>query len=220
MFKKLAIVFFPLIFFSGCLNYIQDVQLYPDGSGEMVIQYWMKLPDAESLKALSKIGIFDTSAIQNEFSSSYTKIQNISVYTDSTDSTQHVKIRLSFTNIDSLNNMKVFAEYRFSLVDGAAGQKIFTQFIPPFATGFGIEGSNYFVTYKYTFYGEIISSNAEKQKDRTLTWSYNLSQIGRGKTITVTFKPFRLKETPKWIYYTAGFVLLIVIFFLFRRKKG
>jgi hypothetical protein len=218
VFKKLAIVFLPLMLFSGCLNYIQDVQLYPDGSGEMVIQYWMKLPDAESLRVLNKIGIFDKDAIQKEFSSPFVKIQNISVYTDSTDSTQHVKIRLSFINIDSLNNMKVFSEYKFSLGDGAAGQKIFTQFIPPFATGFGIEGGNYFVTYKYTFYGEIISSNAEKQNDRTLTWSYNLSQIGRGKTINVTFRPFRLKETPKWIYYTAGFVLLIVVFFLFRKK--
>jgi len=219
-FRKIPIwVFLSLFFFPGCLNYIQDVQLYPDGSGEMVIQYWMKLPDSESLKVLDRIGIFNKDAIDKEFSSEYTKVQNISVYKDSTDSTQHVKIKLSFTNIDSLNTMKVFSEYEFSLVDGAAGLKVFTQFIPPFATGFGIEGKNYYVTYKYTFYGEIISSNAKEKQGRTQIWNYSLAEIGRGKTISVTFKPFRLKETPPWIYYIAGFVFLVVIFFLFRRKK-
>jgi len=46
-----------------------------------------------------------------------------------------------------------------------------------------------------------------------------LDEIGKGKTISVTFKPFKLKETPYWIYILAGLVLLIVIFFLVRKKK-
>lgn len=216
--KKL-LIFIPVFLIAGCLNYIQDVQLFPDGSGTMIIRYWMKLPNSESVKTLDKVGIFIPDSIRSEFSSKYSKVENVVVHTDTTDSTIHSRIDLSFTNIDSLDKAKAFSELKFSLKDGAAGQKVFTQFIPPIATGFGIDGSNYHFTYKYTFYGEIITHNAQKADDRTLTWSYTLAEIGRGKTISVTFKPFKLKETPYWIYIISGFVFLVVIIFLFRKKK-
>ena len=176
------------------------------------------MPDSASIKILNRIGIFNADSIRNEFSSKYTKIENVEVFSDTTDSTTHAVIKLSFSNIDSLNYIKAFSEANFSLRDGAAGQKIFSQFIPPIETGFGIDGSNYNVTYKYVFSGDIITHNAQKVEGQTLIWHYTLAEIGRGKTISVTFRPFKLKETPFWIYIVSGFVLLIVIIFLFRKK--
>jgi hypothetical protein len=217
----LKVVFFISLFFfiSGCLNYIQDVNLYADGSGKMRITYWMKLPDPENVKVLDRIGLFNADSIRSEFTSKYNKIDDINVYSDTTDSTTHAIIELSFQSIDSLNNSKAFASSNFSLKDGASGQKVFTQFIAPIATGFGLDGSNFNVTYKYTFAGDIITDNATSKDGRTLIWKYSLSEIGNGKTISVTFKPFRLKETPYWIYVLMGLVLLIVIIFLVRKKK-
>jgi hypothetical protein len=208
-----------LVFISGCLNYTQEVHLYPDGSGTMKINYWMKLPEKEDTTTINKIGIFNPEMIQREFESEYSAINNIEVYIDSTDSTTHALIELSFTHVDSLNKTKAFADAKFSLRDGAAGQKVFTQFIPPIATGFGIDGSAYIVSYQYRIYGDIITHNAHLKEDQTLTWKYSLAEIGSGKTISITFKPYKLKETPYWIYILSGFVLLIVIIFLFRRKK-
>jgi LPXTG-motif cell wall-anchored protein len=118
-----------------------------------------------------------------------------------------------------LNTANAFAQSKFLLEDGASGQKIFSQFIPPVTTGFGMDGSAYQVTYNYDIRGEIITHNATNKSGNNLTWSYSLSEIGRGKTISVTFKPFKLKETPYWIYILAGLVLLIVIFFLLRKRK-
>jgi hypothetical protein len=217
--KKILFLPFLFLFFSGCLNYIQDVQLYPDGSGKMHIHYWMPLPDSQGVKIIENIGFFQKDSIKNEFSSPFTTIENIEVYSDSTDSTTHAEIELSFSRIDSLNKTKAFADAGFSLKDGAARQKVFTQFISPIATGFGINGENFRVTYKYTFSGEIITHNATSVEDRTLIWSYTLNEIGSGKTISVTFMPYKIKETPFWIYALSGTVLLIVLFFLFRRKK-
>ncbi len=185
----------------------------------MKINYWMKLPDVEDTSIVAKIGFFNSDSIRSEFTSPYNKIENIEVYTDSLDSTTHAIVTLTFDNIDSLNNAKAFINQNFSLKDGAAGQKIFTQFIPPVATGFGIDGNSFHVTYKYTFYGKIITHNAQIVDDRTLTWKYTLAEIGSGKTISVTFQPFKIKETPYWIYALSGVVLLIVLFFLFRKKK-
>ena len=218
--KKLLLLIVPLlILLQGCLNYIQDINLYADGSGRMRITYWMQLHDNESLQILDKIGLFNPDSIRSQFSSAFNKITDVEVYTDTTDSTIHAKMEMTFNHIDSLNNTKAFSDAHFSLEDGAAGQKIFTQFIPPIATGFGFDGSDFKVTYKYTFGGEIITHNATKTDGRVLIWEYNLSEIGGGKTISVTFKPYKLKETPYWIYILSGVVLLIVIIFLFKKKK-
>lgn len=212
-----AAVLFTVI--SGCINYMQDTQIYPDGSGKMKIHYWMSLPDSESVRVMDNIGIFREDSIRSEFSSPYINIENVKVYTDSIDSTSHAEIEFSFPHIDSLNKTRAFADANFSLKDGAAGQLVFSQFIPPIATGFGIDGSAFFVTYKYKFSGEIITHNATGTEKNTLVWNYSLAEIGKGKTISVTFRPYKIKETPYWIYYLAGLVLLIVIIFLFRKKK-
>ncbi|MGE5805667.1 MAG: hypothetical protein ACM34M_07755 [Ignavibacteria bacterium] len=220
--KNIVSVLLISVFFTGCLNYIQDVQLYPDGSGKMAISYWMPLPSIEGSAMLDKmgIGIFNPDSIKNGFSSPYSTIENIEVFTDSSDTTIHAAVELSFTHIDSLNKTKAFKDSKFSLKDGAAGQKIFSEFIQPFATGFGFDEGAYEVIYKYKFSGDIITHNAVKTEGRNLIWQYKLSEIGSGKTISVTFPRYKLKETPYWIYILSGFVLLVVIIFLFRKKKS
>lgn len=217
--KKYFSIAFLVVVLTSCLNYEQKVLIYPDGSGNMEIHYWMNVPDSIVAKSVSNLGIFIPDSIRNEFSSPFVKIVDIATYSDTTDSTIHSIIKIEFSSIDSLNTIKAFAQSEFSLKDGASNQKIFTQFIPPVTTGFGIDASKFFVKYVYEIRGDIITHNAIDQKKNTLTWQYNLSEIGRGKTISVTFKPYKLKETPQWIYYLASLVLLVVIIYLFRKKK-
>lgn len=208
-----------MLSFTGCLNYEQKTTIYPDGSGNMQIDYWMKFSDTSSVATILTLEIFNPDSIRKEFSSKFINIINVTTYSDTIDSTIHANIELSFNNVDSLNTANAFSQSKFLLEDGASGQKIFSQFIPPVTTGFGIDGSDYRVTYNYEIRGDIITHNATNKSGNNLTWSYSLSEIGRGKTISVTFKPFKLKETPYWIYILAGLVLLIVVFFLLRKKK-
>jgi hypothetical protein len=217
--KFLLILSVTTLLVTGCLNYVQDTTIYPDGSGKMRINYWMNVTDTSKVATILNLEIFNPDSIVKEFSSPFVKILNVTTYSDSTDSTVHANIELSFNHVDSLNTVNAFIQSRFSLEDGAASQKIFSQFIPPVTTGFGIDGSAFRVTYNYDIRGDIITHNATNKSGNNLTWSYSLSEIGRGKTISVTFKPYKLKETPYWIYILAGFVLLIVIFFLVRKKK-
>ena len=209
------LIFTFLMLASGCLNYYQEVKLYPDGSGYMHIDYWMKILGKERKIVIDDIGIFNPDSIKSQFNSPHTTLENVVVYSDTTDSTTHAIIDFSFTHIDSLNNTKAFSDSKFSFVKNASGQIIFTQFISPIATGFGIDASSFSVNYVYNFSGDIITHNAHKSSGRKLTWEYNLSEIGGGKTISVTFRPFKLKETPLWIYYLSGAVLLLVLIFLF-----
>ncbi len=186
----------------------------------MKIDYWMMLPDKESIEFVDKLGIFNPDSIRSQFSSPFSKIENVEVYKDTIDSTTHAIIEFSFSNIDSLNKSKAFSDYHFKFTQSSSGLINFAQFVPPIATGFGIDANNYSVTYKYTFPGDIITHNAQEVSGRTLTWKYKLSEIGGGKTISVTFKPFKLKETPTWIFWLSGFVLIVVIYFLIRKRKN
>jgi len=214
------LLFLIVVSFSSCLNYYQEVTLYPDGSGKMRIDYWMKFVNEESEKVVDNLGIFNPDSIKSGFQSIYSKVENVNVYRDTTDFTTHAVIDLSFTHIDSLNNTKVFSEYKFSFVEKTGGQIVFSQFIPPIATGFGIDASAFTVTYKYTIPGDILSHNAHQVSGKSLTWRYSLSEIGGGKAISVTFQPYKLKETPVWIYILSGAVLLLVIFFLLKKRKS
>jgi len=208
------------LFLNSCLNYYQEVTLYPDGSGKMRIDYWMKFINEESEKVVDNLGIFNPDSILSGFQSIYSQVENVNVYRDTTDSSTHAVIYITFNHIDSLNKTKVFAEYNFSFIEKTGGQVVFSQFIPPIATGFGIDASTFSVSYKYIIPGEILSHNANEVSGKSLTWRYNLSEIGGGKTISVTFQPYKLKETPVWIYFLSGAVLLLVLFFLLKKRKS
>lgn len=218
--KIISVVFSFIFFLNGCINYEQNTTLKIDGSGTMTIHYWMHTPDSISFAFIDNLGIFTEDTLFSKFNSPFSEVQSIEVYSDSTDSTTHSVINIKFNHIDSLNYNKAFSEFNYTFQDGAPGQKAFSQFIPPVATGFGIDASQYLVSYKYNFQGEIITHNATNIDGNTLIWKYTLAEIGKGKTIVVTFRPYKLKETPVWIYYTAGFVLLIVFYYLVRKRKN
>ena len=58
----------------------------------MKIDYWMMLPDKESIEFVDKLGIFNPDSIRSQFSSPFSKIENVEVYKDTIDSTTHAII--------------------------------------------------------------------------------------------------------------------------------
>ena len=206
------------VFLYGCLNYTQITTIKKDGSGSMFIHYWMKWTSQKDSLIAGQLGIFTKDKIQKEFTSKFSQIKNVEVYKDLSDSTIHSKVELSFNSLDSLNSMPAFKNSALSIKDGPKNTKIFTQFIPPIATGFGITTKNFSLTFIYYLPGEILSHNATEISNNRVTWKYTPDEIGIGKYITATYRPFKLKETPAWIYYCALTVLIIVVIFLFSKR--
>ena len=208
-----------LLLLSGCLNYIQDVNIYPDGSGKMSIHYWSNLPydiDSEQLKNLT---FFNSDFLKKEFTSDYYKLDGIKVLTDSLDGTTHAIIDISFDSIDSLNHSKTFKNSNFLLVEDNEGIMTFTQNVPPVSYDLKTDSSKYSITYKYTFYGKVYEDNSHEKEGNTLIWKFKPSEIDSNKTIYAKYKPFKLKETPEWIFILTGVIIIIVLFFLLRKSK-
>jgi hypothetical protein len=202
----------------ACLDYTQITTIKTDGSGNMFIHYFMKWNNQKDSTIVEKLGIFNKDSVYKEFLSSYSSIKNVEVYEDLADSTIHAKVEFVFNSLDSLNNTRAFKNSALSIKEGPKNTKIFSQFIPPIATGFGIETKSFSLTYVYYLPGEILSHNATEISKNKLTWKYSLNEIGTGKHITATYRQFKLKETPLWIYISALFVLVIVVIYLFSKR--
>ncbi|MBM4170754.1 MAG: hypothetical protein FJ214_02650 [Ignavibacteria bacterium] len=215
---KNIFAFIFLITLSSCLNYTQITTIKLDGSGNMFIHYWMQWTSTKDSIIVEQLGLFDKDSVYKEFTSQYNNITNVEVYRDFNDSTIHSKIEFQFSSLDSLNSIQVFRDSKLSIKDGEKNTKIFSQFIKPIATGFGIENSKFSLTYIYYLPGEILNHNATEIERNKLIWKYNLSEIGSGKFVTATYRPFKLKETPDWIYISALFVLVIVVIYLFNKR--
>ena len=210
---------FPLLLLlSSCLNYTQITTIKTDGSGNMFIHYWIKWATPKDSSIVEQLGIFSKDSVAKEFSSEYSAITNVEVYKDPADSSIHAKVELNFNSLDSLNLTPAFRKSELSIKDGSKNTKIFSQFIPAIATGFGFESKNFSITYIYYLPGEILSHNATEIVRNKLTWKYSLDEIGTGKFITATYRAFKLKETPTWIFICALFVLVVVIIYLFSKR--
>jgi hypothetical protein len=216
--KRIFPAFLFLLTFSGCLNYTQVTTIKKDGSGNMFIHYWMKWTSSRDSIIVEQLGLFEKDSVYKEFTSDFNVINNVEVYRDFSDSTIHAKVEFGFNSLDSLNQLPAFKDSKLSIKNGENNTKIFSQFIAPIATGFGMKSKNFTMTYTYYLPGEILSHNATEISRNKLTWQYYLDEIGTGKFISATYRPFKLKETPSWIYYSALFVLIIVVVYLFSKR--
>ncbi len=217
-FSKLLLLI-SLFFLTSCLNYNQITTIKTDNSGKMYVHYWMHMdPELDSL-LLTKLGLFNEDSLRKNFTANYTQLNYTTVYHNYQDSSLHAQIEFEFTNFDSLNLLQFFKHSELSVKEGPEDTKIFSQFIQPITTSFGLYNNNLAVRYIYYLPGEIISHNAHSLSRNKLTWDFNLENIGTGKTITANYIPFKLKETPIWIYTLAGLVIIIVLVFLLKKSK-
>lgn len=185
----------------------------------MFIHYFAKFRTPSDTTLYNEIGVFDSLSISKEFTSKFTEIESIVIFNNFTDSTIHAQIEFTFTKFDSINSVPALKGANFRVEAGPSATKIFSQFISPFFTPFGVEKTELNLKYIYYLPGKILSHNANSISNNKLEWNFNLEDIGRGKLITATYKPWKLKETPTWIYILCLLVLITVTVYLFSKKK-
>ena len=145
--KRIFPAFLFLLTFSGCLNYTQVTTIKKDGSGNMFIHYWMKWTSSRDSIIVEQLGLFEKDSVYKEFTSEFNVINNVEVYRDFSDSTIHAKVEFGFNSLDSLNQLPAFKDSKLSIKNGENNTKIFSQFIPAIATGFGFESKNFSISY-------------------------------------------------------------------------
>ncbi|MBE2279058.1 MAG: hypothetical protein IAE91_01595 [Ignavibacteriaceae bacterium] len=205
---------------TGCLEYNQETDINHDGSGRIKFHYSLKAVNADSSNNFLKTGYFDNDTLTLHFTSPYYLLKGTDTYFMQEDSTLHAIVEIEFKHVDSLNKSDKFPQFHFDFMEGSPGQKIFTQTLKP---GYDFNGmlknEKYHLKFEFGFPGEIIEHNAQLEKDKKLYWEFLGTDLVETKYINVTFKPFKIVKTPLWIYGLSAFVLIVVIYFLFRKKR-
>ncbi|MCK5086750.1 MAG: hypothetical protein KAQ90_04470 [Melioribacteraceae bacterium] len=206
------------MFVSGCLNYSQVTTLKTDGSGEMFIHYWLDLHADNDSTLFNTLDIFNRNIIKSKYSAPFTNIENVETYIDYSDSTIHGKVKFTFANIDSLNKLEPFGGFNFSIRDTLNNHNVFTQHIPSISQIVSDTTISYSRQIIYYIPGDIQYHNADKKSNNQLIWEFQSDQLNPHNKIIVIYLPFKLKETPQWIYFLLGTVLLIVFVYIFKKR--
>jgi hypothetical protein len=216
---KNLLLFSIVLSLSSCLNYNQITTIKTDNTGKMFVHFWRDMgTDIDSL-LLTRVGLFNKDSLQTKFEAPFTEINFTKIFKDFKDSTLHAQLEFEFSDFDSLNYLPFFSNAKLSNKNAPDDEKIFSQFIQPVTIGFDSTAKPLKVKYIYYLPGEIVEHNANSLSRNKLTWEFSLDQIGSGKTIKARYIPFRLKETPQLIYTLALIVIIIVLVFLFTKRK-
>jgi len=216
--KNIPKILLILLLLSGCINYEQITTVRGDNSGEMFIHYWVKVKLPIDSTFFTRIGVFNKKKIAEVFDAPFVELNEVEVYVNAEDSSLHAQIDFDFKDFNKLVSLKPFKGTSLAITKAPNGNKKFVQFIKPFSLPFEITPGNFSIEYTYYLPGKILNSNANEVSLNKLYWKFTPEELQNGKFLNATFRPFRLNETPKWIYYLAVFVLVVVLVFLFSKK--
>ena len=175
---------------AGCVHYEQDVILRADGSGEVIVGYF--LPDStrrimggylepkDPNASLDRI--FDADAVRREFESYESlgvRLKDIQIADEETG--RHVRMELAFDSLDGLTKTPLFSESRVSLRRRDGGPYVFLQTgsIPTRRPAHAVDPFEFMglrVELQYTVPGRIHRTNADRHDENTAAWIFDLDR--------------------------------------------
>ncbi|MBN1634136.1 MAG: hypothetical protein JW917_08225 [Ignavibacteria bacterium] len=181
-----SFVLFLGVFLTGCVNYEQKTELSKDGSGEMEIHYWTGM---SNVKSSTKVGDFNFKEedVKSDYTSSNTEVKDVKVEEDLQDSTKHVKVKLTFKDINKLTDAKGFKKVTVSWAEGDDGMD-FKYLVPKDTSAAKNMGaSDNKLNYEFKFPGEILKTNGRKDGE-TVKWDNTLADLKEDIEMTATIK--------------------------------
>lgn len=219
--KKNYFIFLLLfsLFLQGCLTFTQKMHINRDGSGLVTVDYCTIFPVDSLAPGIADAGLFSEDSIRAHFSYPGVELLDVSLASDKDDGSRQATISMSFSSLDSLMEMEAFRGANFSFRKDDDENIRFSQTVQPTPSVFGADTAQTAAIYKFTVSGKILEHNADSLDGEVMIWEYSLGELEEAHTINIFFAPYKLDRTPVWIYYAAGFVLLVVFFFLLRSKR-
>lgn len=216
LYPMLAALFFFTLHMAGCVNYEQTTKLENDGSGTMKIHYWTKMSNMSMGTTVGNFE-FDEQKAKDNFNSSNTEVKNIKAEEDLNDSTKHVRLELSFKNINEIDRAKGFSKVKASWKESADGMELKYTLLKDTSAASQMGASDYKVTYVFEMPAEIVSTNATKKDGQTLTWDYKVSDLGKDIDMTANVK--KAKGKTCGIFGLIGATLLIGLAYYTQRNR-
>lgn len=218
LFSILSIfVLFFALYLAGCVNYEQRTTLNGDGSGTMKIHYWTKISNMSMGTSVGKFD-FEEAKAKDDFTSSNTDAKSVKVEENLEDSTKHVRLELSFKDINEIDRAKGFSGSKATWKESSDGMELKYVLLKDTSASGQMGASDYTVTYIFEMPAEIVSTNATKKDGQTLTWEYKVSDLGKDIDMTANVKKAK-KKTCGIFGFTAAILLIGLAYYTQRNRK-
>ncbi|MCB0725724.1 MAG: hypothetical protein KDC73_13605 [Ignavibacteriae bacterium] len=205
------------IYLSGCVNVDQDTKLNADGSGTINLHYWTKMSNVSSSDEIGGFAFSEDKAKSN-YTSSNSEVKSVNISDDLEDSTKHVKLEITFKDINALPSAKGFEKVTTSWKEGSDGMDFNYTLKQDTSNAKNMGASDTKLTYKFEFPGEVISTNGRKD-GQTVEWDKTLADLKEDVEMTATVK----KEGGKCGLFGLELPVLVMAGMIFlygyRRKK-
>lgn len=186
LFPALAVVL-TAVYLTGCVNYDQKTTLSSDGSGSMKIHYWTKMSNFSMGTTLGRFE-FDEAKAKDQYTHSNLEVKSLKVEDELADSVKHVRIELSFKDINKLSEAKGFNNVKTSWKESTDGMELKYTLMKDTAAAKNMGASENTVTYTFEMPDEIISTNASKKDGKNLTWDFKVSDLSKDIEMTANAK--------------------------------
>ncbi|MCC7159721.1 MAG: hypothetical protein IT281_09300 [Ignavibacteria bacterium] len=179
-------IFAASLYLVGCVNYDQKTTIKEDGSGSMKIHYWSGMKNFSMGTTLGKFE-FDESKAKDKYKSGNTDVTSIKVEDNLDDSTKHVRIELTFKDINKLSDAKGFESAKATWKEVSDGMELKYTLLKDTSAASQMSATDYKVTYEFTMPSEIVSTNGTKDGE-TVKYNYTLADLGKDLEMTTVVK--------------------------------
>ena len=111
LFLKLSFVIFAAVLFSSCVNIDQQTKINKDGSGSISLHYWTATSNLSMGDELGGFS-FTEDQIKKKFTSLNSDLTEIKIEKIDSDSTTHVRAKISFKDLNKLNEAEGFSKVK------------------------------------------------------------------------------------------------------------
>ena len=206
------------LYLAGCVNVEQKTTLKQDGSGSMNVHYWTKMSNLSSSTELGGFS-FDKDKAKTNYTSSNTEVKNVNIEEKLDDSTKHVKVDLTFKDLNNISSAKAFEKVKASWKEGKEGMDFSYTLAKDTSNAKNMGSDEIKLNYEFEFPGEVLKTDGRKDGQKVI-FDHTLADLKDDIVMTATVKNAGKKcglfgmEFP--LLALAG---LAVMSFRIRRKK-
>lgn len=186
--KFLFLAFALLSFISSCINLEQTTKINEDGSGAIKLHYWTTTTNVSMSEEIGGFSFNEDKAKQN-FSSANSKVEQIIIDQIKSDSTTHVRLDITFKDINKLNEAPGFSKVKTSWIKNSNNNDMDFKYIiekDTIAAG-SLGASQYKIEYKFEFPNEVISTNGITEGN-FVTWNRSVTDLKENIIMNATVK--------------------------------
>lgn len=225
---KLVLMMLIGLWFAGCINVDQKTTINEDGSGTILLEYWV---NSNLVNVGGGVSMGDEIAgysfiaeeIKKKYASAFSEVRSVRKNDFPADTTTHIIVDIGFKDFNKITDMQGFSNTEASYTKGEDNTK-FRYFIPIDTTiKLNYTTDKHTLEYTFTFPHEVIETNGTKDpnaKDgNVVKWKFLTSDHAK--------KDIELTATVKNKFKLCGMfgielpmVLMFgLIYFNFNRRK-